>query len=189
MQLPQSYTSNATYNAISSRANGIYPHQPTSSGYSGAHPNIGLKTPSPSPTSLSGAPQGNSLIEDTADHSAFTNPEQQYTSPNGSYGNTMNQHQQYMDSSQSHMPGAQSYQAQASSAGSIPPYSHYAQQPTVMHPATNTYTQSPGGYSYPYNGVTSPHATQSVSSINSQMNPNMQPLPRKWPLPSLRCPS
>ncbi|KAL8938858.1 MAG: hypothetical protein Q9216_003674 [Gyalolechia sp. 2 TL-2023] len=93
----------------------------------------------------------------------------------------MNQHQQYMDSSQSHMPGAQSYQAQVSSAGSMPPYSHYAQQPTVMHPATNTYTQSPGGYSYPYNGVTSPHASQSVSSINSQMNQNMQPLP---PMPA-----
>ena len=183
LQLPQSYSSSAPYSAIPSRSNGVYPQQSASSGYSGTHTNIGLKTPSPSPTSLNGASQPNGLIEETTDHSGYSNSEQsvqQYATANGSYNNNMNQHQQYMDSSQSHIPGAQSYPAHAASAGSMPPYSHYPQQPSVMHPASNAYTQSPSGYAYPYNGVTSPHAGTSVtSSIGSQMNPNMQPLPRK----------
>ncbi|KAL8954675.1 MAG: hypothetical protein Q9193_007143, partial [Seirophora villosa] len=59
--MPQSFTSNASYGALSARpngSNGLYStHQPATAGYSGTHQNIGLKTPSPSPTSLNGAPQ------------------------------------------------------------------------------------------------------------------------------------
>ncbi|KAL8710858.1 MAG: hypothetical protein Q9220_004661 [cf. Caloplaca sp. 1 TL-2023] len=85
----------------------------------------------------------------------------------------MNQHSQYIDSQQPHMQGGQPYTPQASSAGSMPPYPHYPQQPSVMHPAANSYGPSPGGYQYPYNNVASPHAGQPVSSsMSSQMNPN-----------------
>ncbi|KAL8733465.1 MAG: hypothetical protein Q9166_002091 [cf. Caloplaca sp. 2 TL-2023] len=85
----------------------------------------------------------------------------------------MNQHPQYMDSQQPHIPGGQSYTSQASGAGSMPPYPNYQQQPPVMHPGPNSYAPSPGGYGQynAYNGVTSPHPGQQVSSINTQMLP------------------
>ncbi|KAL8750999.1 MAG: hypothetical protein Q9184_006219, partial [Pyrenodesmia sp. 2 TL-2023] len=179
-----SYTSSASYGALSARCNGtngVYTaQQPATTAYSGTHQNIGLKTPSPSPTSLNGAPQSNGLLEETTDHSGFANPEhnaQQYDPVNGSYNNAMNQHQQYMDSQHSQLPGGQAYHPQVSSAGTIPSYGQYQQQLPVMHPGSNSYAQSPAGYNhYGYSGVASPHSGQSVSaSMNSQMNPNIPP--------------
>ncbi|KAL8727904.1 MAG: hypothetical protein Q9181_005538 [Wetmoreana brouardii] len=87
----------------------------------------------------------------------------------------MNHHQQYIDAQQSHMPSGQSYTSQASSAGSMPPYSHYQQQLPVMHPGPNSYAPSPGGYNtYGYNGMTSPHGGQpSSSSMGAPMNPGI----------------
>lgn len=184
LRLPQSYTSSASYGALSARSNGtngVYTaQQPVTTAYSGTHQNIGLKTPSPSPTSLNGAPQSNGLLEEPTDHPGFVNPEhnaQQYDPVNGSYNNAMNQHQQYMDSQHSQLPGGQAYPPQVSSAGTIPSYGQYQQQLPVMHPGSNSYAQSPAGYNhYAYSGVASPHSGQSVSSsMNSQMNPNIPP--------------
>ncbi|KAI4136806.1 MAG: hypothetical protein L6R39_007603, partial [Caloplaca ligustica] len=181
LQLPQYSTSNASYGtpfARSSGTSGLYASpQPVTAAYSGNHPNIGLKTPSPSPTSLSSAPPSGGLLEETADHSAFPNTEPNVQPYNGAYSNAMNQHQQYMDSQQSHMPSAQAYTSQGSSAASMPPYGQYQQQLPVMHPGSNTYAQSPAGYNhYAYNGVTSPHSGHPVSSsMNSQMNPSIPP--------------
>ncbi|KAL8649332.1 MAG: hypothetical protein Q9210_004466 [Variospora velana] len=184
LQLPQSFTSSASYGALAARpngTNGLYStHQPATTGYSGTHPNIGLKTPSPSPTSLNGASQSNGLLGETTDHSEYPSSVQNvphYNPAGGSFSNTMNQHQ-YMDSQQSHMPGAQAYPSQVSSAGSIPSYGQYQQQLPVMHPTSNSYAQSPAGYSHygSYTGVTSPHAGQNVSSsMNSQLNSSLPP--------------
>lgn len=184
LHLPQSYSSSASYSALSARSNGtngVYTaQQPAAAAYSGTHQNIGLKTPSPSPTSLNGAPQSNGLLDEAADHSGFANPEhnaQQYDPVNGSFGSAMNQHQQYMDSQHSQLPSGQAYPPQVSSASTMPSYGQYQQQLPVMHPGSNSYAQSPAGYNhYAYSGVTSPHAGQSVpSSMNSQMNPNIPP--------------
>ncbi|KAL8638253.1 MAG: hypothetical protein Q9228_004586, partial [Teloschistes exilis] len=173
LQLPQAYNTNASYGPVASRlngANGVYPSQQTSTpGYSVAQPaNIGLKTPSPSPTSLNGTAPSSGLLEEAAEHTVYSSPEtvvQQYTSAND-YGNTMNHHQQYIDSQQSHVPSGQPYTSQASSAGSMPPYTHYQQQLPVMHPGPNSYAPSSGGYNqYGYNGVTSPHGGQPPSSM------------------------
>ena len=181
MQLPQNYPTSASYGALTARpnaSNGAYPSQHASTTvYSGSHPNIGLKTPSPSPTSLNGAPPTNGLLEDTTDHPGYSNPEQhsqQYTPAQDSYSGSMNQHPQYMDSQTPHMPGGHSYTSQASGGGSMPQYASYQQQPSVMHPGSNSYAPSPGGYSQynGYSGVTSPHsAHQGSSSIGSQMLP------------------
>ncbi|KAL8687655.1 MAG: hypothetical protein Q9218_006235, partial [Villophora microphyllina] len=178
--LPQAYNTNASYGAVTSRLNGLYPSQHTSAlGYSVAQPNIGLKTPSPSPTSLNGAPPSSGLLEEAAEHTVYSSPEtvvQQYTSANDSYSNSMNHHQQYMDSQQSHVPSGQAYTSQASSAGSMPPYNHYQQPLPVMHPGPSSYAPSQGGYSqYGYNGVTSPHGGQPASSMGTQMNSSMLP--------------
>ncbi|KAL8678728.1 MAG: hypothetical protein Q9186_004962, partial [Xanthomendoza sp. 1 TL-2023] len=180
LQLPQSYASSAPYSAISSRLNGnnaVYPSQQTpTTGFAG-QPNIGLKTPSPSPTSLNGAAPSNGLLEDSVDHPGYSNPDpnvQHYQPAHESYSNNMNQHQQYMDSQQSHMPVGQSYTSQASGAGSMPQYPTYQQQPPVMHPGPNSYAPSPSAYGQynGYNGVTSPHsAQQASSSMGSQMLP------------------
>ncbi|KAL8922644.1 MAG: hypothetical protein Q9172_003484 [Xanthocarpia lactea] len=44
------------------------------------------------------------------------------------------------------MPGGQSYTTQAPGPGSMPQYPAYQQQPSVMHPGSNSYAPSPGGY-------------------------------------------
>ncbi|KAI4100089.1 MAG: hypothetical protein LQ339_005611 [Xanthoria mediterranea] len=178
--LPQNYATNPSYGALSSRlggGNGAYPPQHASGAvYPGTHPNIGLKTPSPSPTSLNGAP-ANGLLEDTAEHPGYSNPEQnsqQYTPAHDSYSGNMNQHPQYLDSQAPHMPGGQSYTSQAPGGGSMPQYASYQPQPSVMHPGSNSYAPSPGGYGQygGYNGVTSPHSShQGSSSMGSQMLP------------------
>lgn len=174
LQLPQSYTPAASY----SRTNNSY--QPGTSTYAGSHSSIGLKTPSPSPTSLNIGQQSQGLLEEPAEHPEYPNQEQNiqpYTPASEQYNNTMNQHPQYMDSQQSHISTAQPYAPQPSTAGSMQPYSQYQHQPPVMHPTT-TYAPSPSGYGqYGYgNGVTSPHGTQPVSSsMGPQMNSGMLP--------------
>ncbi|KAL8787294.1 MAG: hypothetical protein Q9213_002285 [Squamulea squamosa] len=180
LQLPQNFGANASYGTLTSRTSGstsAYPsqHAPATI-YPGTQPNIGLKTPSPSPTSLNGTAPSNGLLEDTVEH-PYTNPEhsgQQYPPTHDSYGNNMNQHPQYIDSQAPHLPGGPSYTSQAPGPGSMPQYATYQQQPSVMHPGSNSYAPSPSGYGQysGYNGVTSPHtAQQGSSSMGSQMLP------------------
>lgn len=194
LHLPQSYASSASYGPNSSRIGLVdssssghssqYPSsQTSSSSYTTAQPAIGLRTPSPSPTSQTLASQAHGLPDEPTEQTDFShqNPSiSQYTPIAESYSNTMNQ-PQYLDSHQPHMSAAQSYAPQPTTASSMPHYPHYQQQPSVLQPGPGNYAPSPGAYGqYGYsNGVTSPQsAGQPVSSsMGQQMNSGLLPLP------------
>ena len=100
----------------------------------------------------------------------------------------MNQQQQYVGSEQSQMSASQGYQPQPTAAGGMSQYSTYQQQqPPVLQPGPSTY--APAAYPYGYNGVTSPQSAGHPvsSSVGSQMNPNLLPLPSKsWTFEAVR---
>ena len=199
LHLPQSYTPSPSYGSSSSRSGlsdsslngngGQYPSSQTSnSSYPSANSGIGLKTPSPSPTSQSIAPHSHSLPEETTEHPEYSSQPQGIQSYNQvaePYSVTMNQPQQYMDSHQPHMSAAQSYAPQPTTAGGMSHYPQYQQQPPVLQTGPGGYAQPPSSYQYSYsNGVTSPQGSHPVSSsIGSQMNP-MLPLPGIFPDPA-----
>lgn len=204
--LPQSYASSASYGPNSSRiglvdssSSGHSNHYPSSqtssSSYSTVQPAIGLRTPSPSPTSQTLISQSHGLPDEPTDQTDFShqNPSiSQYTPIAESYSHTMNQ-PQYLDSHQPHMSAAQSYAPQPTTASSMPHYPHYQQQPSVLQPGPGNYAPSPSAYGqYGYsNGVTSPQAAgQPVSSsMGQQMNSGLLPLPGSWIVnPFLRTP-
>lgn len=193
LHLPQSYTSSASYGPNSARIGLVdsgssghsnpYPSsQTSSSSYTTAQPAIGLRTPSPSPTSQTLVSQVHGLPDEPAEQTDFShqNPGiSQYAPIAESYSNTMNQ-PQYLESHQPHMSAAQSYAPLPSTASSMPHYPHYPQQPSVLQPGPGNYAPSPGPYGqYGYtNGVTSPTAGQPVSSsMGQQMNSGLLPLP------------
>lgn len=198
LQLPQSYTSSSSFGLNSVRVGGA--DQPsggdgnqylaTHAGcYSNNQTDIGLKTPSPSPTSSGAAHPGASLSD--PEPSGYTQQHSQiqpYPTPAEQYTTAMNhQQQQYMDSQQSQMSAGQSYAPQSTTAGGLTHYPQYQQaQPPVLQPAPSSYSHSPGPYGQHYsfgNGMTSPHGTgQPVSaSMASHMNPGLPPLPSKYP--------
>lgn len=194
LQLPQSYAATASYGPNSSRIGLVdssavghsnqYPSsQTSSSSYSNSQPGIGLRTPSPSPTSQSIVSQSHGLPDEPTEQPEYSHQSStiaQYTPIAESYSNTMNQ-PQYLDSHQPHMSAAQSYAPQPTTAGSMSHYPHYQQQPSVLQPGPGNYAPSPSNYGqYAYaNGVTSPQsAGQPVSSSMGQpINSSLLPLP------------
>ena len=184
LQLPQTYTS--TTGRVGgpehlSSAHGIpYPAAHTGS-YSDNNTGIGLKTPSPSPTSLCSAPPLHGLPDDSEGRSDFTQPNH-YTQSTSHYPNAMNQQHQYLESQQNQMSGGQPYAPHSTTAGGMPQYSTYAQQqPPPLQPGPGNYAQSPGygQYAYP-NSIASPSGPGHPvsSSMGGQMNPGgLLPLP------------
>ena len=154
--------------------------------YSHNPPDIGLKTPSPSPTSQSIAHSAGSLSE--------TDPTQSrqlhYNNAGETYTIAMNQQpSQYMDAQHSMSAGQQygSHPTTANSMAHYPSY-HHQQQPPVLQPGPGHYAQSPASYAPTYaysSGMSSPHGSgQPVSSsIPSHMNPGgLPPLPSECTL-------
>ena len=195
LPLPQSYASSVSYGPATARTgtgnsdpaghNQYSASSTTSSSYSTAHSSIGLKTPSPSPTSHNLTPH-HGLADESSDQSEYSQANStisHYVSVAEPYPHTMNQSQQYLDSHQPHMSAGQSYAPQATTAGSMSHYSPYQQSPSVLQSGPANYgpsASSYSGYGYP-NGVTSPPGTgQPVSgSMGQQMNPGLLPLPGK----------
>ena len=183
LHLPQSYTSTTARvggpEHLSSTHGIPYPTAHTGS-YSENNTGIGLKTPSPSPTSLCSAPPLHGLPDDSEGRSDFTQSNH-YTQPTGHYSNAMNQQHQYLESQQSQMSGGQPYAPHSTTAGGMPQYSTYAQQqPPPLQPGPGSYAQSPGyQYGYP-NSIASPSGPGHPvsSSMGGQMNPGgLLPLP------------
>ena len=160
-------------------------HQPHPPLYTNKTIDIGLKTPSPSPTSQISPPQGHSVTQASAEPPNYAH-QVAYPAPPEQYG-TMDhqQQQQYLASQQSHMSQGQSYASQPSTAGGMSQYPNYqSQQPPVLQPAPHSYapSQSPYSQGYTYsNGMPSPHGPgQPVSSsIAHPMNTGLPPLPSK----------
>lgn len=152
---------------------------------------IGLKTPSPSPTSQT--PAKDYLHQESPPIVPDLHPsieqEGRFSNPTAPYIAMDQQHQQYLSSQQSHLSEGQPYASHASTSSNMSQYPQFHQNPPVLQPAPNTYTQSPSSYtqhySFPSNGMTSPHG--SSHSVSSSINPHMgSGLP---PLPSKYCPS
>lgn len=194
LHLPQSYVS--APGLSSSRAGGPdhlpnghdtqYPPLQTGS-YSNSHSGIGLKTPSSSPTSQCSAPPSHELVEDTAEHSDYSQasqPIQPYAQGADHFLGAMNQQQQYLGAEPSQLSAGQSYQSQPSTAGGMSQYPSYPQQPPILQSGPSNYAPSPahygGQYGYP-SGVTSPQGAGHPvsSSIGPQMNSGLLPLPSK----------
>ena len=188
LHLPQSYASSASYGPATARNGAGESHSgghnhysastTSSSSYTTAQSSIGLKTPSPSPTShhLTSHP---GLTDESPDPSDYSQPHStisHYAPVTEPFHHTMNQSQQYLDSHQPHMSAGQSYAPQATTAGSNSLYSPYQQQLSVLQTGPANYGQY--GYS---NGVTSPQGTgQPVSgSMGQPMNSGLLPLPGK----------
>ena len=194
--LPHTTPSNVSSGANSSRIDPLdssssgsqyTPSQTRLSSYPSASSGVGLKTPSPSPTSHHLAPQNPGLPDPSQqlDYSA-QNQSVHFTEP---YSSAMNQSQQYLDSNQAHISSAQSYAPQPTTASGMNHFSHYPQQPQALQTGPGSYAPSPSSFSqygYP-NGVTSPQGGgQPVSaSLGSQMNSQLLPLPGK----SFYCPA
>ena len=183
LHLPQSYGStNARIGGSEPfpSAHSIQYSTAQAGSYSDNNTGIGLKTPSPSPTSLCSAPPIHGPPEDSEGRSEFTQPSH-YTQSTAHYPNVMNQPQQYLDSQQSQMSGGQPYAPHSTTASGMPQYPSYAQQqPPPLQPGPGSYTQSPGygQYGYP-NNMTSPSGPGHPvsSSMGGQMNSGLLPLP------------
>ncbi len=147
--------------------------------YTNKTTDIGLKTPSPSPTSQF-SPRGQSVTHGSAEASNYAH-QIPYTAPPEQYS-TMDHQQQYLASQQSHLSQGQSYAPQSSTASSIAQYPSYPSQPPVLQPAPHPYAPSQSQYTqnYPYsNGIPSPHGSnQSVASHS--MNAGLPSLPSMW---------
>lgn len=193
LHLPQSYAATASYGPTTTRAgagesggHSHYSASTTSSGsYSNGHSSIGLKTPSPSPTSHH-LPSHHGLPDESPDPSDFSQAHStisHYMPVAEPYHHAMNQSQPYLDSHQPHMSAGQPYAPQATTAGAIPHYSPYQPQPSVLQSGPGSYGPSASSYGqYGYaNGVTSPPGTaQPVSgSMGQQLNSGLLPLPGK----------
>lgn len=196
LHLPQSYASTASYGPTTTRTGVGESHSgghnqysastTSSSSYTTAQSSVGLKTPSPSPTSHN-LPSHPGVPDESPDPSDYSQPNStisHYAPVTEPFHPTMNQSQQYLDSHQPHMSAGQSYAPQATTAGSTSLYSPYQQQLSVLQSGPPSYGSSAssygqyGGYT---NGVTSPQGTgQPVSgSMGQQMNSGLLPLPGK----------
>ena len=140
------------------------------------------KTPSPTQTSYNLGEQVRELPGESSHLSEYPttqpNAAPGYSQNADPYG-SMNQAPSYMDAHQSHMSGGQPYASQAATAGGMPHYPQYQQQPPVLQPGPGSYAPTAGSYyGYP-NGVTSPQATnQSVSApMGTQVPAQLLPLP------------
>ena len=143
------------------------------------HLDIGLRTPSPSPTSQSAAHSGSG----SAELGRLQSRHSSYASDH--YSLAMNQHQPNYLETQHPMSSGQQYAPHATTASSMSQYPAYPSQqsPSVM-PPSHQYAQSPTQYSHQYgygSGMTSPHgATQSIpTSMAQNLNAGLPP-----PLPS-----
>ena len=193
IHLPQSYIPPPGYSYsraggpahLATATNAQFPTVQTAS-YSQQHPEIGLRTPSPSPTSQCSAPPGHELSEISAEHLDYSHRSQHLepqTESTEQLSGAMNQQQQYLGSEQSHLSAGQPYQPQPSTAGAMSQYSSYQQQPPVLQPGPTNYAPAPthyGQYGYS-NGVTSPQSGGHPvsSSMGPQMNSGLLPLPSK----------
>lgn len=183
LHLPQSYTSTTARVGGSeplSSAHGIQYSTTHAGSYSDNNSGIGLKTPSPSPTSLCSAAPIHGLPEDPEGRSDYTQPSH-YNQSTGHYQPVMNQQHQYLESQQPQMSGGQPYAPHSTTASGMTPYSSYAQQqPPPLQPGPGSYAQSPGygQYGYP-NSITSPSGPGHPvsSSMAGQMNSGLLPLP------------
>lgn len=181
LHLPQSYAPTTARVGGSESLSGAHGIQYSAAGsYSDHNTAIGLRTPSPSPTSLCSAPPIHGLPEEAEGRSEYTQPSH-YPQSTTSYPSVMNHQQQYLESQQNQMSGGQPYAPHSTTASGMTQYSSYAQQqPPPLQPGPGTYAQSPsyGQYGYP-NGITSPSGPGHPvsSSMGGQMNPGLLPLP------------
>ena len=183
LHLPRSYASTTARVGDSeplSSAHGIQYSTAQAGSYPDSNSGIGLKTPSPSPTSLCSAPPIHGLPEDPEGRSEYVQPSH-YPQSSGHYSGVMNQQHQYLESQQNQMSGGQPYAPHSTTAGGMTQYSSYAQQqPPPLQPGPGSYAQSPGygQYGYP-NSITSPSGPGHPvsSSMGGQMNSGLLPLP------------
>ena len=145
---------------------------------------IGLRTPSPSPTSHSGARQS-SLAPDF-EH--LHNAQSLFAQDSSSFA--MNQHQGgYLDTQQP-MSGGQQYAPHHTAGGNMSQYGAYPSQssPSVMS-SGHQYAPSPSAYNSHYGygaGMGSPHGSApSVPPPIGQVTSGHPPLPSRYPPPSL----
>ena len=154
-------------------------HQSHSPLYTNKTTDIGLKTPSPSPTSQF-SPRGHSATHGSAEPPITTRPNL-YSAPQEQYS-AMDHQQQYLASQQSHLSQGQAYAPQSSTASGIAQYPSYPAQPPVLQPAPHPYAPSQSQYTQNYsysNGIPSPHSSgQSVASHT--MNAGLPSLPGGW---------
>ena len=192
LHLPQSYASpsfganshRAAADSSSNSRSAQYSVPPdNSSSYTANHPETGLKTPTPSPTSQKLTVQSHGLAEERADLPAYSSGRQgapTYTQAAEPAFSNMNQPPQYMDSHQSHIPSSQSYAPQQPSSNGMSQYPPYQQPTQVLHSGSGAYAPSPTGYpQYGYaNSVSSPQGPgQQGSASMGHMNPGLPSLP------------
>ena len=186
LHLPPSYastTARAGGPEPLSNAHGIQYSTAHTASFSDHNSGIGLKTPSPSPTSLCSAPPIQGLPEDPEGRSDYSQSNHYPQSSGHFHHSTMNQQHPYLESQQTQMSGGQPYAPHSTTANNIAPqYPGYTQQqqPPPLQPGPGTYAQSPsyGQYGYP-NNITSPTAPGHPvsSSMGGQMNQGLLPLP------------
>ena len=179
LHLPQSYARIGGSEPLSS-VHGIQYSTAHTGSYTDNNTGIGLKTPSPSPTSLCSAAPIQGLPDESEGRSDFAQSNH-YPQPTGHYPSAMNQQHQYLESQQSQMSGGQPYAPHPTTASGMTQYPSYAQQqPPPLQPGPSSYAQSPGygQYGYP-NTITSPSAPGHPvsSSMGGQMNSGLLPLP------------
>ena len=148
--------------------------------YSDHNTGIGLKTPSPSPTSLCSAPPIHGLPDDSEGRSDFTQSNH-YTQSNSHFPSAMNPQHPYLESQQAQMSGGQPYAPHSTTASGMAQYPNYPQQqPPPLQPGPGNYAQSPGygQYGYP-NSMTSPSGPGHPvsSSMGAQMNSGLPLIP------------
>lgn len=183
LHLPQSYASTTVRvggpEPLSNAHTIQYTTAPTGS-YSDTNTGIGLKTPSPSPTSLCSAPPIHVLPQNPEGRSDYTQASN-YPQSTGHYHEAMNPQHQYLESQQNQMSGGQPYAPHSTTASGMTQYSSYAQQqPPPLQPGPGNYAPSPGYGQYGYPGsITSPSGPGHPvsSSMGGQMNPGLLPLP------------
>lgn len=183
LHLPQSYASTTARIGGSeplSSTHGIQYSSAQAGSYSDNNTGIGLKTPSPSPTSLCSAPPIHLLPHNPEVRSDYTQPSH-YPQSTGHYQEAMNPQHQYLESQQNQMSGGQPYAPHSTTASGMTQYSSYAQQqPPPLQPGPGNYAQSPGYSQYGYpNSITSPSGPGHPvsSSMGGQMNSGLLPLP------------
>lgn len=185
LHLPPSYASTTARlggpDPLSS-AHGIQYPTAHAGSYSDHNTGIGLKTPSPSPTSLCSAPPIHGLPEDSEGRSDYAQSSHYTQSTGHFHQSTMNQQHPYLEPQQNQLSGGQPYAPHSTTASNMnPQYSNYPQQqPPPLQPGPGTYAQSPGygQYGYP-NSISSPSGPGHPvsSSMGGQMNSGLLPLP------------
>ena len=141
-----------------------------SSSIHSSNPHTGLKTPSPEHAPPNGFPTQESPYSVNGNSYGYNAP------PYGS----MNHPQPYMDVQQPHLSTQGHPASSAPPTTSLPHYSHYSQQPAILHSGPGSYPTQ-GSYHYGYTGVSQPQSAghPGSASMGSQLMPQPLSLPGK----------